>query len=237
MGNTLITYFNKRLMDQSFSSSNYATKGPVITISREVGCDATKLAQRLAYELNKQGHSWKVLSKEVLYESARELNLDPEKIQRSLSKTDRYTFEEILKAFSDKRFKSDAKIAKTVRDVIYSLACEGHKIIVGRGSHIITQDIKDALHIRLIAPLELRILSIMQKKQLSRSEALKFIDQTERERIAFRKMMEGNSRGEPLFDLIINKATFSENQIIKFIQEAIEYKGILKAHVPQMQFY
>lgn len=240
MGNSLLNYLNQRLHEeipQTRGDSGYA--GPVITISREVGCNGLVVANLLATELNKKRMmaDWKVLSKEVFYKSAQELNLEPEKIRKIFKRTDKFTFEEILNAFGDKRYKSEAKIAKTVRDVIYSLAVDGYNIIVGRGSHIIAHDIKNSLHLRLVAPIEYRVANIMKNNQLSRSEALVFIERVESERIAFHKLVHADCMKDNTFDLTINRASFTDEQVIRLILDAIEMKNILVNTKTQMQFY
>lgn len=240
MGNSLMNYLNQRMKEGNASDKGKGvTAGPVITISREVGCNGIKLANKLAAELNKQRtiSEWKVLSKEIFYESAKELDLEPEKIRQNFKKTDRYTFEQILKAFGDKRFKSEAKIAKTVKEVVYSLAIDGFNIIVGRASHIIAYDIPNALHLRLTAPLDYRISTIMHNNKLTKEEAIAFIAKVEKERIAFRKALSEESLHEEYFDLYINRASFSDEQAVKIILFAIEQKNILANYKNKVEFY
>lgn len=239
MGNSLANYLSKRLKETSSDKGKSGMAGPVITISREVGCNGIKLANKLAAELNlNQSFSkWRVLSKEIFYESAKELDLEPEKIRQNFKKTDRFTFEQILKAFGDKRFKSDAKIAKTVRDVVRSLAIDGHNIIVGRASHIIASDINNALHIRLTAPLEYRISNIMHNNHLNKQEAIAFIQKVEKERYAFRKAIKEESLHEEYFDMWINRASFNDEEAISVIMSAVKNKKILAAFKPKMEFY
>lgn len=241
MSNILTGYLNKRLKEKVSSErdENWRTAGPVITISREVGCSGLSLANIIANSLNmkKQTGTWKVLSKEIFYQSAQELNMDPERVQRVFKQSDKYTFEEILNAFSNKNYKSEKRIIKTVTDVVRSFAIEGYTIIVGRAGHIIASDIKNALHIRLTAPLNYRIKSIQKKNGLSRGEALGFIEQVEKERIAFRMAIREENLHEELFDLIINRESFSENKIVDIVDLALEKKGILEHIKAKVQFY
>jgi cytidylate kinase len=155
----MMVYLNKRLhQNESKYQSASNEPGPVICISREVGCGGVNLARLLAVELDKQSicKKWRVLSKEILEESARELDMDPNKLRNFLKEGDRGLFDDILTAFSEKRFKSERKISKTLIDLITSFANDGHCIIVGRAGHIIARDIKKSLLIRLTAPLDWR---------------------------------------------------------------------------------
>ncbi len=240
MRNSLMSYLNSRLNEKKdFQKGGIDAAGPVITISREVGCNGLKLANLLALELNRQRtfEDWKVLSKEIFYESARELDLAPEKVLKTLKKEDSYTFEQILKAFGDKRYKSEAKITNTVREVVRSLSVIGFNIIVGRAGHIIAADIKNALHLRLEAPLEYRVRNIMFNNHLNREEAISFIERVEKERMAFRKAIKGDRDHEEYFDLTINRHSFGDRETMELILLAIEKKGILRDYKPYVDFF
>jgi cytidylate kinase len=229
MGNLLSTYLDKRFIENQPFDKTRECSGPVITISREVGCNALKLARQIAEKLNerKSKNQWRVLSKEVFQESAKELNLDYNRITRVFKNTEKYTFEEILNAFSDRNYKSEKKIVKTVADVIHTFAVNGHCIIVGRAGHIIAKDIKNALHIRLVAPLEYRIGTIMRNNSLNKEQAIDFIKKVEKKRIAFRKALGKAELIEEDFDLILNRASFDNKTIIEIIEKVMSEKNML----------
>ena len=230
MKNTLLTYFNQRLSDEKLSEEKKGIPGPVITISREVGCNGVKFAKKLATYINEKKiySEWKVLSKEIFHESAKELDMEPEKVRSIFKQDDSYTLNDILKAFGNRRFKSTQKITRTVKDVIRTLAINGFCIIVGRAGHIIAHDIKNALHLRMVAPLEYRIKTIMENNQLNREEAINFIFKVEKERKAFRNAIGNVSMEEDLFDLFINRSSFSDQDTLELILQAAEKKNIFK---------
>jgi len=207
MNNTMMVYLNKRLhqYDTKYQPESH-DPGPVICISREVGCGGVNFARLLATELDKHTvcTKWRVLSKEILEESARELDMDPNKLRSLLKEGERSTFDDILNAFSEKRFKSERKISKTMIDLITSFANDGHCIIVGRAGHIIARNIEKSLLIRLTAPLQWRIRQIMEKNSLNAREAMEFIERTEKERQNLRKHIAGDQGSEDEFDLTIN---------------------------------
>ncbi|MBN1984914.1 MAG: cytidylate kinase-like family protein [Prolixibacteraceae bacterium] len=240
MGNSLLIYLNKRLHEESsYKKEPATTAGPVITISREVGCNGLKLANLMAEKFNreKMETDWKVLSKEIFYKSAKELDLEPERVRKMLKQTDRYTFDEILKAFQYKQFKSERKITKTVYDVVRSFSIDGFCIIVGRAGHIIAGDIKNALHLRLVAPFDYRVKVIMENNKLSREEATVFIQHVEKERIAFRKAILQGRKVDDFFDLTINRASFSDEKVVDIVECAAKEKGLLNLNHPRMEFY
>ena len=230
MKNTLLTYLSKRMAGEDLSDRDSGIPGPVITISREVGCNGVKLAHKMAEYFNEQNiySEWKVLSKEIFFESAKELDMEPEKVRNIFKQDNSYAFNDILKAFGTRRFKSEQKITRTVRDVILELAIDGFCIIVGRAAHIIAHDIKNSLHVRFIAPLEYRIKTIIDNNRYNREEAINFINKVEKERIAFRKAIGKVSMEHDMFDLFVNRSSFSDEDTIKLILHAAERKRIFE---------
>ncbi len=240
MGNELINYLNRRLKKEDpFEQGRLVTAGPVITISREVGCGGIKLAKKIACRLNEQRFldDWRVLSKEIFQKSANELEIDTEHVIRVFTESDKYTFEEIIKAFNNRNFKSERRITNTVKDVIRSCAVEGFAIIVGRAGHIVASDIKNAFHIRLVAPMEYRIKAVQEKKDLNRDNAIEFIQRVEKERITFRNAFKDDNYNQDNFDLILNRASFSDDDIVDIIENAIVKKGILTDAKLKVQYY
>ncbi len=210
--------------------STASVAGPVITISREVGCNGVKLANLIVDRLNnkKPDAKWRVISKEVFNESARQLKMEPEQVRKTLHQTEKFTFEDILKAFSDKNYKTDLTVIKTMKRVILQIATEGNCIIVGRAGHIIAKGIKHALHIRLVAPIEYRVETIMNNNHLNREEAIQFIENVEKERKAFRKSILKYDSSNEIFDITFNRAAFSDEEIIELIEFAALKKKIFQ---------
>ena len=232
MSNALLEYLNHRLGEQRATVNRKKIPGPVITISREVGCNGVKLAEKITDSLNHRNFdfTWKVLSKEVFFHSAKELDMDPEEVKR-VFKFDSYMFNDILNAFGTKKFKSEKKVIKTVIEVIHSFAEDGFCIIVGRAAHIIAQDIKNSLHLRLVAPLEYRIKTIMTNNYLNREEAIEFINKVEKERAAFRRAIKKEALEADCFDLCLNRASFQDKEAVEMIELAAEKKNIFNAFI------
>lgn len=240
MENSLLNYMNKRFGDvsQQINPANQ-TAGPVITISREVGCGGLKIARKLSTTLNKYVFckKWQVISKEILQHSAEELQLDPQKVNRLFTPTEHSTFDEILEAFNAKSYKSDRIILRTVKEVIRGFAVDGCCIIVGRAGNIIAHDIEHSLHVRLVAPLDWRIEKIASKHQVTRDEARHFIVETERKRDTFRKYYIHKKGNELYYDMVINVAKFKSDKIIELIYSAVEKKGIMENFKSSLSYF
>jgi cytidylate kinase len=231
MNNSMMVYLNKRLHQADTNYQSAPTEpGPVICISREVGCGGVNLARMIAAELDKHTHckKWKVLSKEILEESARELDMDPNKLKSFLKEGDRSLFDDIISAFSEKRYKSDRKISKTLIDLIYSFAIDGYCIIVGRAGHIISKDIDRSLLIQLTAPLDWRVSQIMRKNKMNLREAVDLIEKTEKERQNLRKHIAGDNMQDHDFDITLNIARMKPEEIVSLVKFVVQNRGFLE---------
>jgi len=240
MNNTMMVYLNKRLHqhDPRFMAAN-SQPGPVICISREVGCGGVNFAKQLAIELDKLTfcRKWRVVSKEILQESARELNMDPNKLKSYLKEGDRTVFDDILSAFSEKRYKSDRKITKTLIDLVSSFANDGYCIIVGRAGHIITRDIEKSFLVKLTAPLDWRVKQIMEKNKLRFREAVEFIEKTEKERENFRRHIAGENAKADEFDLIINLSRMNFREAIALVCYVAKSRELLEFHKSKVEVF
>jgi cytidylate kinase len=139
-----------------------------------------------------------------------------------------FTFDEILSAFTDKYYKSNRVILKTVREVIRNFAVDGCCIILGRAGHIISADIKNALHIRLIAPVEWRVKRISASKKMSEADALQYIKGTDLERENLHKYFLKDKNVKETYDVIIDVSQFSADRVARLIAHAFECKGSMK---------
>jgi cytidylate kinase len=226
--------FSKYLSDRIQSESGRIKEpGPVITIAREYGCPAKSIAKQLTEELTKKmqvkGSNilWKYVTKEIMVESARELEIDPGKIKYVFEYQQRGVMDEILSAQLNKYYKSDRKIRNTVAKVIRNMAGEGHVIIVGRGGVSIAHDIPKSLHVKLEAPLDWRSVRISEKYNISQDEARKECLDIDKKRQQFREFFQGRNTDYTTFDLTLNCMTLSIDEIVKIIIKAVEVKKLI----------
>ena len=207
----LIKYMTDRLHEKSEKSK---APGPVITISRLYGCPAKRVAKSLVDKLSEKmvvkGHSdikWKMVTKEILEESAKELEVDPAKIKYVFNYEHKDPIENLLEAHLTKYYKNDRMIRNTIGKVIRNIAVEGYSIIVGRGGVAIAHDITQSIHINLEAPLEWRILRTIEKHNLPYEEAKNFALSLDKKRKQFREYFEGKGSDYTCFDLTFNCMT------------------------------
>ncbi len=226
----LIKYMSERLKKDAIREKE---PGPVITISREFGCPAKRIAQKLVESLTRKMYvkgtniEWKYITKEIMSESAKELGLDPSKIQYVFEYEQKGLIDDIIAAQSTKYYKSDRKIRNTIGRVVRNMSCEGYVVIVGRGGVAITRDIPKSLHIHLEAPLEWRVLRASAKFNMELEEAEKYTLDVDRKRTQFRDYFEGKNTDYTRFDLTFNCMTLSINEIVNIILKAAEVRNLI----------
>ena len=207
--------------------------GPVVTISREVGCPAKIIAASLTEELNKlkksktKDHPWRWISKEILQESAKELDADFDQIQHVFDYKKRGVLEDLLMAQSKDYYKSDLKIRTTIAKVIRRFANEGNAIIVGRGGVAITRDITRSIHVFLEAPLEWRTIRVAEKHSFSIEQARSYAQNIDKKRTHFRDYFQGKGNDYTRFDMKLNCMTLENKEITEIIIGAIKSRSMI----------
>ncbi len=214
-------------------SDKYREPGPVVTISREMGCPGKMLTDLLVQELNKKYRlkdelRWKWLAKEKILEiaSAR-LNLPKEEIDYVFEAKRKGIMQEILESMSTKYYKSDKHIQNTVKNIIRSEASKGHVVILGRGGVAITRDIPRSLHIHLEASFEWRVIRVQEMYHFEPKEAEQYVREIDKKREEIRVYFGGKDTDYTRFDLTFNTMTLSVQEIVDIIIYAMEVRNLI----------
>jgi cytidylate kinase len=226
----LLKYVSDRLNEEGGKGRE---PGPVITISREYGCPAKIIAARLAEELTRKlfvkgkDAKWRFVTKEIMAESAKALEIEPEKIKYVFNYEQKSMVDDIISAQFNKYYKSERKILNTIGRVIRNMASEGNVIIVGRGGVAITHDITKSLHINLEAPMEWRMVRIAESYNISEEEAKKTAIDVDKKRQEFREYFQGKDSDYTRFDLSINCMAFTIEEIVHIILKTAEIRKLV----------
>jgi cytidylate kinase len=74
----------------------------------------------------------------------------------------------------------DTRYLQALESVVKELARRQPLVILGRGSHFILKDYPGALHVLIVAPLEVRVDRLMDQRKLDRETAKLEIDHTDK---------------------------------------------------------
>lgn len=151
---------------------------PIITISREMGSGGKSTANIIALRL---GKPWKVYDHELIDKIAKNKNLEKELIDSIDPK--RLPLANIIvnKIFGKRMINLPGYYRHLVK-VMSLVGLKGYTIILGRGGNFL---FPHALNIRIICQLDQRIIWQMTYEHISRSEAIKRIEESDIERREF----------------------------------------------------
>ena len=226
---TIFNYFDSR-QRASLLNQPKVFDGPVITISRQTGCDARLVAENVVANLNgKCGtNKWKWLDKDIIYAIAKELDTaDTQRIENFYKGIESSDISEMIRAFSG-GFISDMRVKKAIKDVVLSMCKAGYIVLVGRGGVSIARELKDALHIRLMAPFYWRVENVMKKKNMNIETAEEYVvDTDEKRHNLITTFLEKKSINiDFLFDATINRESFTVGEIADLIVTMYDKKVI-----------
>lgn len=109
---------------------------------------------------------------------------------------------------------------QAVGSVLQELAGAGKVVIVGRGGQVVLRDHPKVLHVRIIAPLELRIERVAAGRKVTAEAAMAQIQASDRyRRQYFQKFYECQWDDPAMYDLIINTARIEPGVAVELIRE------------------
>ena len=172
-----------------------AEAGSVITISREAGCGATQIVQRLAEILGMDLMGGKII--QMVAESA-EMG---DKVVRSLDEKDVSLRDDWINSIFETRHLWPDQYLFHLTKVIGTIGRHGNAIILGRGANFVLPQAK-TFSVRIIAPEAVKIKNALRTTE---EEAKRYIIKTEADRRAFvRKYFNANITDPLHYDLVIN---------------------------------
>lgn len=224
----IFDYFDSRYRAEMLGKP-FDQAGPVITISRMTGCDGREVAASLVSRLNMKYNTsvWRWIDKDIIYHAAHELRTDTQRVETYYQGLSMNDMSEMIMAFSGS-FVTDSSVKKAIREVVLTMAREGHAVIIGRGGVSITQDIPRALHVRLVAPLYWRVENVKRKKGMLAGKAEKYVAETDEKRNKLiTEFLDRKPQSlDTLFDVTLNRSSFSVEQLSELLLEMYAAKII-----------
>lgn len=110
-----------------------------------------------------------------------------------------------------------------MRSVIEELADGGNVIIAGRGGQAVLRDRPGVLHVKMVAPLEIRAARLAERHHISLQAARAQARASDRERRIYLKRFYNIDWNDPLlYDLVINTARLSAEAACDLICHAVQ---------------
>jgi hypothetical protein len=194
-----------------------------ITISRQAGCGAFIVAERVAQLLQARDKiaaaPWTVFDRNLIEEVLKDHNL-PVRFAKFLPE-DRVS--EIQDAM-DELFglhPSTWTVVEQAAETILRLAQLGNVILIGRGAHLITAKLPGVFHVRLVASLQDRVEHAHRYYALGRPEAREFVEREDSGRRRYlKKYFEADPDDPLLYHLTLNTSKLSYEAAAELIVTA-----------------
>lgn len=228
-----LTFINCQLQpaDQSGQFGGNGAKCCAVTISRQAGCGALVVAEKLAQLLQRRSVKgappWTVFDRNLM-----DKVLDDHHVPARLAKfmpEDRAThLQDIMDELFGWRPSSETVVEQTSETILH-LAEIGHVILIGRGGNVITAKLPNAFHVRLVAPLEKRIEHAHEFYDMSKKAARKFIAREDAGRRRYLRKYFNASIDDPLlYHIIINTGLVSYDDAAKMIADVLEQRALAR---------
>ena len=198
-----------------------------VTISRQAGCGALVVAQKLAEYLQsrspKEACPWTVFDRNLMDKVLEDHNL-PTRLARLLPEDTISKIDDILAELFDVRPSVETIVRQTTETVL-RLASLGNVILIGRGGNVITAVLPHMLHVRLVASLEKRVEYSHReyhKYNLTLDQARKFCLNEDRGRERYlKKYFNTDINDSLLYHMIINTGLVNYDDAAKLIGDAV----------------
>lgn len=201
--------------------------GPCITLSREAGAGSGLIAERVVDFLQPRSKDpdthWGVFDKNLIQKVLEDHNL-PKQIEKFMGEEKPPFFQQVMNEIFGVHPPLLTLHHKTT-ETIYELGSIGNVIIIGRGANIITASLNNAFHVRLVAPLDVRIKNVQDFYENTKQEAIEFIKKEDVKRAKFiKEHFNKNVEDSQLYHLIINTGWISIEETAEIISDAVVTK-------------
>ena len=194
--------------------------GPVITVTRQPGCDDEAIVQRIAKELGLTLYSW-----ELVEQIAKDAHVS-EQVVSTLDEKEQSVLNDWLAEFEGDRGLSSYRYWECLRKVVFAIATHGNAVILGRGGNFILPPGK-RIGLCLIAPLDIRVRNIIEKLCLSEKQAREHIAKIEREhRLLVKEYFLTDIRDATHYHITINTALVKPETIVEIVKVMIQSLSI-----------
>jgi len=169
---------------------------PVITISRQLGSLGTEIAQRVAEELH-----YDYMDKDKIARALTDYGIPGPEVDR---------FDEKKPPFWETLSIQRKRYLHLIQALIYDFGGKGNVIIVGRGGQVLLKDLPGVLHVKIMAPFEVRVQRIMKQRGENEKQAVGSLRRSDRDSAGFiRAYFDVDWEDQDLYDLVINTRKLS----------------------------
>jgi cytidylate kinase len=198
---------------------------PAVTISRETGAGATKIANAVAQQLDldcpgEDGCPWAVFDRNLVKKILEDHQLS-ETMEKFMPEDTPFPLTDALETLLGLH-PSSWNLREYADETIRRLAANGNVILVGRGAAIITSRLPHVLHVRLVAPFNVRVQNYAELYNIRAKEAARVVRESDEARQRYVQTYCGVNVADPwLYDLVINTGRTGNELAAKIIATTV----------------
>lgn len=122
----------------------------------------------------------------------------------------------------------DQHFIEATKTAIMDVALADRVVIVGRGGNMVLRDMPGVLHVGVVAPMERRLRTVVERDHVDPREAERFVIEHERARVAFFKKFFKVHPDDPLlYHLVFNLGVTTIAQAVDAIAAALPHVGAI----------
>ena len=183
----------------------------IITISRQFGAGGAEVARRVAARLQ-----WRVADNEFIDRVAARAGLTPDEValreERVPSFMERLAWalasasaELAVPTGATMEGLSEPLMVRLTESVVAEIAREGRVVLVGRGAAAVLGERERALHVQVVAPVDIRAERIAGRLNVTMEEARRQIHETDGRRARYHRENYGRDWADPVhYHVVIN---------------------------------
>ncbi len=180
----------------------------IITISRGSFSKGKEVAQKVAMRLG-----YRSVSREVILEASKDFQIPLKKLNHAI-----HDAPSILERFS---FEKQRYISYVAAEILNYFK-DDNLVYHGLAGHFFAKNISHLLKVRIIANMEDRVAELIKKDNFSREQAIKFLENDDRERKNWSFQLYGvDTTNINLYDLVIHINRLSIDDAVDLICEAV----------------
>lgn len=204
---------------RGYAKGTRTNRHPFITISQQPGTRMESLAgvlTRRLEQIDPGNPPWTAFDKNLVDKVAADYHMSKRLIE-SIEERSYDWLHELFKNFtasSPNAVPEDVTAYHRVAKTMWSLAQGGRVVLVGRAGVFVTAGLSHGIHLRIVAPLEMRAHQIQNERGLSKKQAHQEIEELDaRQHAFFERFWPGRTLGPETFTATYNTAYLDEKKI------------------------
>ncbi len=199
----------------------------ILTISREYGSGGRDIGRRVAAKL---GYDY--VDKERLFQDLDRTGPRWGRVAREV--------DEVCPTLWERHDWQYRGYVAQLEALLMSYAARDNVVLIGRGGFFLLREVPFALRVRLIAPLQQRIETIMVRESLDREAAERLIRQVDGERACYIQANYGlDWAADEHYDLVLNTGHLNYDEVVTILEKELAQRDLLaspeaKAHLENL---